>query len=169
MKWSQIDAIPCPIAQAMSVIGDSWTLLLIRDAMQGRTKFDEFQQSTGASRAVIAERLAHLVEHDVLARTQYEEHPPRYEYKLTARGKALQPLMMTMAHWSETQLPKPTRARKRRHTTCGHTFHPVVHCSECGEAITPETVTYDRRPAPKTSQEKGRGADRGEDRTRQLD
>ena len=100
MKWSQIDAIPCPIAQAMSVIGDSWTLLLIRDAMQGRTKFDEFQQSTGASRAVIAERLAHLVEHDVLARTQYEEHPPRSEYKLTARGKALQPVMMTMAHWS---------------------------------------------------------------------
>jgi DNA-binding HxlR family transcriptional regulator len=148
MKWSQIDAIPCPIAQAMSVIGDSWTLLLIRDAMRGSTKFEEFQQKTGASRAVISERLAHLVEHDVFERTQYEEHPPRYEYQLTARGKALQPVMMTMAHWAETHLPKPTRAPKRRHTACGHHFKPVIACSECGETITPETVTYDRAPAP---------------------
>lgn len=151
MKWSQIDAIPCPIAQAMSVIGDSWTLLLLRDAMRGSTKFEEFQQKTGASRAVISERLAHLVEHDVLKRTQYEAHPPRYEYRLTARGKALQPVMMTMAHWAETHLPKPTRAPKRRHTACGHNFKPVVACSECGEIVTPETVTYDRPPAPAKS------------------
>lgn len=148
MKWSQIDAIPCPIAQAMSVIGDSWTLLLIRDAMRGSTKFEEFQQKTGASRAVISERLAHLVEHNVFERTQYEEHPPRFEYRLTARGKALQPVMMTMAHWAEAHLPKPTRAPKRRHTACGHHFKPVITCSECGETITPETVTYDRAPAP---------------------
>lgn len=148
MKWSQIDAIPCPVAQAMSVIGDSWTLLLIRDAMRGATRFEEFQQKTGASRAVISERLAHLVKHEVLARTQYEEHPPRYEYRLTARGKALQPVMMTMAHWAEAHLPKPTKGPKRRHTTCGHRFHPVVHCSECGEAVTPETITYDRPPSP---------------------
>lgn len=148
MKWSQIDAIPCPIAQAMSVIGDSWTLLLIRDAMRGSTKFEEFQQKTGASRAVISERLAHLVEHNVFERTQYEEHPPRFEYRLTARGKALQPVMMTMAHWAEAHLPKPTRAPKRRHTACGHHFKPVITCSECGETITPETVTYDKAPAP---------------------
>lgn len=148
MKWSQIDAIPCPIAQAMSVIGDSWTLLLIRDAMRGSTRFEEFQQKTGASRAVIADRLAHLVEHDVLERTQYEAHPPRYEYRLTARGKALQPVMMTMAHWAESNLPKPTRGPKRRHTSCGHRFHPVIACSECGETVTPETVTYDKPSAP---------------------
>lgn len=151
MKWSQIDAIPCPIAQAMSVIGDSWTLLLIRDAMRGSTKFDEFQEKTGASRAVISERLAHLVEHGVMERTQYEAHPPRYEYRLTARGKALQPVMMTMAHWAEAHLPKPLNHAKRRHTNCGHRFHPVLTCSECGETITPETVTYDRPPARKTS------------------
>ena len=148
MKWSQIDAIPCPIAQAMSVIGDSWTLLILRDAMRGATKFEEFQQKTGASRAVISERLTHLVKHGVLERTQYEEHPPRYDYRLTPRGKALQPVMMTMVHWAETHLPKPTNGPKRRHTTCGHRFQPVITCSECGETITPETVTYDRPPAP---------------------
>lgn len=147
MKWSQIDAIPCPLAQAMSVIGDSWTLLILRDAMRGATKFDEFQQSTRASRAVISERLAHLVQHDVMERVQYEAHPPRYEYRLTSRGRALQPVMMTMAHWAETHLPKRVRSAGRRHTTCGHKFHPVVTCSECGETVTPETVTFDRPPA----------------------
>lgn len=99
----------------MSVIGDSWTLLILRDAMRGATKFDEFQQSTRASRAVISERLAHLVQHDVMERVQYEAHPPRYEYRLTSRGRALQPVMMTMAHWAETHLPKRVRSAGRRH------------------------------------------------------
>ncbi|MDP3493192.1 MAG: helix-turn-helix domain-containing protein [Hyphomonadaceae bacterium] len=147
MRWSQIDAIPCPLAQAMSVIGDSWTLLILRDAMRGARKFDEFQQSTRASRAVISARLAHLVERGVMERVQYEAHPPRYEYRLTNRGLALQPVMMTMAHWAETHLPKPVRSAGRRHTTCGHKFRPVVTCSECGETVTPETVTFDRPPA----------------------
>lgn len=144
MRWSEIDTIPCPVAQAMSVIGDAWTILIIRDAMRGATKFDAFQRATGASRAVVADRLSRLVEHGVMERHQYEAHPPRHEYRLTARGLALQPVMMTLAHWSETQLPRKTRSAGRRHTTCGHTFKPVVTCSECGEAVTPANVTYDR-------------------------
>lgn len=144
MRWSEIDTIPCPVAQAMSVIGDAWTLLIIRDALRGATKFDAFQRSTRASRAVVADRLARLVDHGVMERKQYEAHPPRYEYQLTARGRALQPVLMVMAHWSETQLPKRTRSTGRRHTTCGHTFAPVITCSECGEPVTPETITYDR-------------------------
>lgn len=151
MRWSEIDTIPCPVAQAMSVIGDAWTILIIRDAMRGTTKFDDFQRSTRASRAVVAERLARLVDHGVMERKQYEAHPPRYAYTLTLRGRALQPVLMMMAHWSETQLPKPTRSTGRRHTTCGHTFTPVVTCSECGEAVGPETITYDR---PRAAAEK---------------
>mgnify|MGYP006375681049 FL=1 len=99
MRWSEIDAIPCPVAQAMSVIGDSWTTLILRDAIRGATKFDEFQQSIRASRAVLADRLSHLVEHGVFERVQYEAHPPRYEYRLTPRGQALKPVMMVLAHW----------------------------------------------------------------------
>jgi DNA-binding HxlR family transcriptional regulator len=151
MRWSEIDTIPCPVAQAMSVIGDAWTILIIRDAMRGAVKFDEFQRGTGASRAVVADRLSRLVEHGVLERRQYEAHPPRHEYHLTPRGRALQPVMMTLAHWSETHLPKSTRPTGRRHTTCGHTFKPVLTCSECGEPVTPETVSYDR---PKTAEAK---------------
>ncbi len=144
MRWSEIETVPCPVAQAMAVIGDSWTVLILRDALRGATKFDEFQTATRASRATLSERLSHLVEHGVMEKVQYEAHPPRHEYRLTPRGRALQPVLMMLSHWSETHLPVKTRSTGRRHTTCGHKFSPMVTCSECGEAVTPETVSYDR-------------------------
>jgi DNA-binding HxlR family transcriptional regulator len=144
VRWSDIDAIPCPVAQAMSVIGDAWTTLILRDALRGTTKFDDFQRSTRASRAILSERLSRLVEHGVMERRLYEAHPPRHEYRLTDKGRALQPVLMSLAHWSETHLPKPTRSTGRRHTTCGHSFTPVYTCSECGEEVTPETIAYDK-------------------------
>jgi len=147
MRWSEIDAIPCPVAQAMAVIGDAWTTLILRDAIRGATKFDEFQSSTHASRAILSERLAHLVEHGVFERVQYETHPPRYEYRLTKRGEALRPVLMMLADWGENHLPAKVRRWGRRHTECGHRFRPVVSCSECGEPIKPGSVTYDNQPA----------------------
>lgn len=145
MRWSEIDTIPCPVAQAMAVIGDTWTILILRDALRGATKFDEFQRATGASRAIVSDRLTHLVEHKIFERVQYEDHPPRFAYRLTPRGRALQPVLMMMSHWSETQLAVKTRSSRRRHTTCDHTFTPVITCSECGEPATPDTITYDRK------------------------
>jgi DNA-binding HxlR family transcriptional regulator len=149
MRWSEIDAIPCPVAQTMAVIGDAWTVLIVRDCFKGATKFDEFQRATGASRAILADRLARLVEHGVLARTLYEDHPPRHEYRLTARGRALQPVLMALSNWSEANLPGKTKSLGRRHTICGHRFTPVIACSECGEPVTPDTVTYDKAPGKK--------------------
>jgi DNA-binding HxlR family transcriptional regulator len=143
MRWSEIDRVPCPVAQAMVVIGDSWTVLILRDALRGASKFDEFQRAIGASRAIVADRLSHLVKHGVMERVQYEEHPPRYAYHLTERGRALQPVLMMMAHWSETHVDKPLRKAGRRHTTCGHAFSPVVTCSACGEAVDAGTISYD--------------------------
>ena len=149
MRWSEIDVIPCPVAQTMSVIGDAWTVLILRDALRGATKFEDFQRSTSASRAILSERLSRLVEHGVMERKLYEAHPPRHEYRLTKRGRALQPVLMSMAHWSETHLPRRTRPTGRRHTVCGRSFSPVYTCSECGEEVAAETVTYDRQGAPK--------------------
>jgi DNA-binding HxlR family transcriptional regulator len=144
MRWSEIERVPCPVAQAMVVIGDSWTVLILRDALRGATKFDAFQRATGASRAIISERLSHLVQHGVMERVQYEAHPPRFAYRLTERGLALQPVLMTMAHWAEAHVDKPLRKSTRRHTACGHRFTPVVTCSECGEAVEPGSVAFDR-------------------------
>ncbi len=145
MRWSEIEQVPCPVAQAMAVVGDTWTVLILRDALRGASKFEEFQRATGASRAIVSGRLSHLVEHGVMVREQYEEHPPRFAYRLTPRGRALQPVLMMLAHWSETHLPGKSRSAGRRHTTCGHSFSPVITCSECGEPATPDTITYDRK------------------------
>lgn len=146
MRWSEIDKVPCPLAQAMAVIGDAWSMLILRDAIRGVTKFDDFQQSTRASRAILSDRLAHLVEHGIFERAQYEAHPPRYAYHLTERGEALKPVLMVLADWAETHLPAKVHNWKRRHTECGHRFRPVVACSECGDQIKPGTVTYDNPP-----------------------
>ena len=143
MRWSEIERVPCPVAQAMVVIGDSWTVLILRDALRGATRFEEFQRGTSASRAIISERLSHLVAHGVMEREQYVAHPPRHQYRLTAKGLALQPVLMMMAHWSEQHLDKPLRPAGRRHTACGHRFSPVVACSECGEELEPGSVSYD--------------------------
>jgi DNA-binding HxlR family transcriptional regulator len=146
MRWSEIDAVPCPVAQAMAVIGDAWTTLILRDAIRGVTKFDDFQRTTRASRAVLSDRLAHLVEHGVFERVQYEAHPPRYEYRLTKRGEALRPVLMILSDWAETHLPAKVHNWRRRHKDCGHRFRPVIACSECGEPIRPGAVTYDNPP-----------------------
>jgi DNA-binding HxlR family transcriptional regulator len=150
VRWSEIDTIPCPVAQAMAVIGDTWTILILRDALRGSTKFDEFREGTRASRAIVADRLAHLVDHGVFVREQYEAHPPRYAYRLTEKGRALQPVLMMLSHWSETYVSKRLVSTRRRHATCGHAFTPVITCSECGEPATPDTITYDKRQPAKT-------------------
>ncbi|WP_138900976.1 winged helix-turn-helix transcriptional regulator [Streptomyces albidochromogenes] len=94
----------CAIAQALDVVGDWWTLLIVRDAARGVHRFDALQAETGMSRKVLAERLRLLVDADVLAREPYQERPPRYEYRLTRRGRALLPVLIALQDWGDTWL-----------------------------------------------------------------
>lgn len=143
MRWTELEAEACPVARTLSVIGDRWTILILRDCLRGVSRFDEFQRRLGCSRAIVAERLAHLVERGVLARDIYEAHPPRYDYRLTDMGRALSPVLMTMSNWAETWVPHAGGRRiVRRHTTCGHTFQPVLHCSACGEPVAPADIVH---------------------------
>ncbi len=154
MRWSELESEPCPVARAMSVIGDRWTVLLLRDALRGVTRFEEFHRRLGCSRAIVSERLAHLVERGILVRDPYELHPPRHDYRLTESGRALAPVLMTMSHWAETWLPGTSAYRvKRIHETCGHAFQPVIQCSECGDPVQPGDVEHvDPTTARRTAQ-----------------
>ena len=143
MRWNDLQDEACPIARTMSVVGDRWTFLILRDALRGISRFEEFHQRLKCSRATLADRIALLVERGVLEREQYETHPPRHDYRLTEMGRALAPVMMTMSQWAETWLPVSGKQRiKRVHRGCGHAFQPVLHCSECGERVMPGDVTY---------------------------
>lgn len=102
MKWSDLKSDTCPIARSLSVVGDRWTLLILRDCFLGKTRFDAFQQSLGLTRHVLAERLAKLVEAGVLAREPYAKG--RYDYRLTAQGKALAPVLSHLFDWGQAHV-----------------------------------------------------------------
>ena len=143
MRWSELEGGRCPVARTMSVIGDRWTVLILRDALRGVSRFDDFHGRLKCSRAIVADRLARLVERGVLVREQYEAHPPRHDYRLTDMGRSLAPILMTMSQWGETWMPLEGGYRVERiHRTCGHAFQPALHCSECGEPIGPGEVEH---------------------------
>jgi DNA-binding HxlR family transcriptional regulator len=91
----------CSIARALEVVGERWTLLIVRDASLGRCRFDELQQSLGISRNVLAERLGRLVERGILRRVLYQEHPERYEYRLTQKGRDLHIALQGLRQWGD--------------------------------------------------------------------
>jgi DNA-binding HxlR family transcriptional regulator len=97
-SWSGAD---CSIAQTLDVVGDPWTLLVVRDAFFGTRRFEDFRRSLGVPRATLSARLATLVEHDVMTKHQYSDRPVRHEYVLTAKGRALGPILVAMLQWGD--------------------------------------------------------------------
>jgi DNA-binding HxlR family transcriptional regulator/peroxiredoxin len=94
----------CGIARALGVFGDCWGLLIVRDIAGGTTRFDALQYELGISRRVLAERLSQLVEHGVLHRRAYSEHPPRFDYLLTTKGEGLLPVLIALQDWGTRYL-----------------------------------------------------------------
>tara|TARA_R100000655_G_scaffold49576_4_gene87112 strand:+ start:104 stop:379 length:276 start_codon:yes stop_codon:yes gene_type:complete len=86
MRWQELDKEPCSLARTLSVVGDRWTLLVLRDAFLGVRRFETFQSRLGVTRHVLSDRLAKLVTHSVLEKRVYQERPRREEYRLTDRG-----------------------------------------------------------------------------------
>ena len=130
MKWNNLSNENCSLARSLAVLGDRWTLLVLRDAFLRVRRFDEFQERLGIARRVLTERLATLVEHGVLEKVAYQDRPTRYEYRLTKKGLALYPVILSMVHWGDayyagTEGP-PVH---HRHKTCGHRFRSTMTCS----------------------------------------
>jgi DNA-binding HxlR family transcriptional regulator len=109
----------CSIARALEVVGERWTLLIVRDAVVGRSRFDEFQQSLGISRNVLTERLGRLVEEGIFERVRYQEHPERYEYRLTRKGRDLHLALQGLRQWGDAYMSEqpPTVLRSKADNT----------------------------------------------------
>ena len=101
MKWDEIGQIPCSVARTLSVIGDRWTLLVLRNAFLGVRRFEHFQRDLGTTRHLLSDRLSKLVEHGILRRVRYQEKPDRYEYRLTEKGLDLQPVLLALVGWGD--------------------------------------------------------------------
>lgn len=147
MTPTDFAAMDCSVARTLDVIGDKWSLLILRDAFYGVRRFEDFREDLGVARNVLTDRLQKLVARGVLERRLYEERPQRYEYRLTEKGRALVPLLLAMIAWgdrweNDAGIPPVTLT----HTTCGKETHPVVTCAECGEELTRRNVRVDPIP-----------------------
>jgi len=123
----------CSIARALEVVGERWTLLLIRDAFLGVRRFQDFERGLGVSKKVLAERLERLTEEGILERRRYQERPPRDEYRLTAKGRALWRVLAQLMIWGdEYYSPAEGPPRLLRHRDCGGTADGRLRCTQCG-------------------------------------
>lgn len=149
MRWSEIGDQSCPVARSLSVLGDRWTMLVLREAFWRVRRFEQFQERTGAPRPVLAERLKMLVDEGVFERRLYSERPDRYEYRLTEKGLALYPVVISLLEWGERWMTEPDEPPvvELRHRTCGGAIHPHLACPDCGEPLTAQDIeAIDRRP-----------------------
>lgn len=126
----------CSIARTLEVLGERWTLLIVRDALLGLRRFDDFQQSLGVARNVLTDRLKRLVEAGVLERVPYQQRPPRYEYQLTPTGRELAVPLMGLMHWGDRHLAGPVGPpRLTHHHRCGGKLHTRLVCARCGKPV----------------------------------
>jgi DNA-binding HxlR family transcriptional regulator len=135
MGRTDFSEMHCSVARTLEVIGDRWTLLILRDAFYGVRRFDDFHRDLGVARNILAARLAKLVEQEVLAKQQYEDHPARYEYRLTAKGRDLLPVLLTMMSWGDRWTWSADPPVDVIHVACGHATHPVLTCEHCGDEL----------------------------------
>ena len=152
MQRSSFRDMNCSIGQSLEVVGEWWSLLIIRDAFFGVTRFDDFQERLGIARNVLNQRLAHLVDEGVLERVRYSEHPPRFDYVLTEQGRDLWPVIVALRQWGDHWRAPDGPPVQLVHRACGHVAELIPVCSECGTTFGPGDVTPRQDRAPTATQ-----------------
>jgi DNA-binding HxlR family transcriptional regulator len=126
----------CSIARSLEVVGERWSLLIVRDVMNGNRRFDELQKGLGIARNVLSARLQRLIEEGILERRAYQESPARYEYFLTEKGLDLWPALIALLNWGDRHSPDPDGPPMRIvHKECGGAVSDRGICERCGEVL----------------------------------
>ncbi len=130
-------ARPCSIADTLTLVGEKWTLLVVREVLDGMHRFDEIQRGTGAPRDILAARLTRLVEAGVLYREPYQQRPVRHAYLLTPAGLDLGPVLLHLKAWGDRYLAPAHHGGPPVEFVhdCGQVFEPRTGCSACGEPV----------------------------------
>src|ERR1700761_7312279 len=139
----------CSIAKPLSFLGERWTLLVLRDLFLGRRRFDQFQASLGVATNVLSRRLATLTDEGIVERRRYSEHPERFEYVLTEKGRDLQPILLALLAWGDRYTAENGPPLEMVHEA--PPFQMVPPCSVCGEPI--DTHNVHSRPGPGANEE----------------
>lgn len=135
MKRKSLADLNCSVAQCLEVVGEWWSMLILRDVFLGVTRFDDIQERLGISRNILSRRLSALVDAGVLKKVPYSEHPPRFEYRLTPKGVDLWPVLTAMRQWGDRYAAPDGPPLVTRHKGCGMVSESVMVCSACGEQV----------------------------------
>jgi DNA-binding HxlR family transcriptional regulator len=146
MLGRQYDTQVCSIARALEVVGERWSLLVVRDAFLGVRRFDDFQRSLGVARNVLQSRLERLVEEGILERSLYQERPPRHEYRLTDKGVDLWPVIFALMKWGDRHAYPEGPPVVPEHKGCGGEVDEHRICMKCGSPLEARDVRA--RPGP---------------------
>jgi DNA-binding HxlR family transcriptional regulator len=136
----------CSVAQCLEIVGERWTLLLVRDLLLGVSRFDAFEARLGIARNVLAQRLAYLQESGIVERVPYQNNPVRYDYRLTAKGQDLGKVVTAMREWGDRWAAPDGPPVLLIHDTCGHPTTLVPTCSHCGERVRRSDVHHEPGP-----------------------
>jgi DNA-binding HxlR family transcriptional regulator len=149
MEWLEVSMENCPVQRTLDLVGEKWTLLILRDAANGVRRFDDFRRHIGLSEAVLSDRLRKLTSVGILRTVPYQEpgSRSRNEYRLTRKGWDLWPVLVALRQWGDTYTPDPGGpVLDMRHAECGAPVRVVVECAGEHAALTPKEVTA--RPGP---------------------
>ncbi|WP_315739674.1 MULTISPECIES: helix-turn-helix domain-containing protein [unclassified Bradyrhizobium] len=149
MQPKKFKSAECPAARAVECVGEWWSILILRDAFQGLTRFDEFQDSLGIASNILSRRLAHLTDTGMFERRLYNEHPPRYEYVLTPKGQDFFPVVVAMFAWGNRHLAPEGKSIVMADRNSARTFDPVVVDACSKTPITPTNAVL--LPGPRAS------------------
>lgn len=137
----------CSVARSLEVVGERWSLLIVRSVLQGVVRFDDLKEALGITRSVLTTRLQHLCAEGVLERTPYSDRPPRFEYRVTEKGAELWPLLAHLLRWGDKYYPEPAGAPLLvEHAECGGAPDGNLVCDRCGTSLRAADVEV--RPGP---------------------
>jgi DNA-binding HxlR family transcriptional regulator len=125
----------CSVARTVEVVGERWTMLILREAFLGVKRFDHIQRDLGIARNILSDRLGKLVDQGILEKRPYSERPPRFEYRLTAKGRDLYPIVVTLMQWGDTYTAPNGAPVVLVHQDCGQVTSPRLTCDCCGGPV----------------------------------
>ena len=136
----------CPLSTTLDYVGEWWTMLILHDCFDGYSRFEQFQANIGLSSSMLTARLKTLVERGLLEKKLYQEHPPRFEYVLTEKGRSLRPVLVAMAAWTNSQL-EPDERSMILVDSDGREVDPVLVDRISGERVDDEGHVFTAGPA----------------------
>ena len=146
MRIDEIDKQPCSVARTLAAVGDAWSILIVREALYGVTRFSDFVERTGAQRTVVSARLKGLVGEGILERVAYSDHPSRFNYVLTEKGRDLAPALFALAAWGDRWLATEEGRPIDLVHTCGHHADATVVCGHCDARLDANEITATAGP-----------------------